>query len=209
MTDLPLLEPSTGDPAGESPGASPARHWISRRVVIAALAGVVLLLAVIIGVSWHFLNRQSVSLEPPATLAGLTLDTSDDAKNTAEYLRTAVAAKVSLDESVGVVYRDPADQGHDVLLFGGTKLLLNPGKELDQALGLLNDTSGEVTGLHEVPPGPLGGVMRCGTSTGEGGPMSVCGWADRDSLAVALFPGRTIDQAATLFRELRAGIERR
>jgi hypothetical protein len=209
MTDLPLLEPSTSDPAGESPGASPTHQRISRRIVVAVLAGVVLLLAVIVGVSWRFLNQQSVSLKPPATLAGLTLDTSDDAKNTAEYLRTAVAAKVSLDESVGVVYRDPADKSHGVLLFGGTKLLLNPGKELDQALALLNDTSGEVTGLHEVPPGPLGGVLKCGTSTGEGGPMSVCGWADRDSLAVALFPGRTVDQAATLFRELRAGIERR
>jgi hypothetical protein len=209
MTDLPLLEPSTGDPAGESPTGTPARRRISRRILFSILAGVVVVLAIVIGVSWHFFNQQSVSLRPPTAVAGFTLDDSADAKQTAEYLRTAVAAKMSLDDSVGAVYRDPASKGHDVLFFGGTRLLLNPAKELDQALGLLNDTSGEVTGLHEVPAGPLGGVMKCGTSTGDGGPMAVCGWADRDSLAMALFPGRTVDQAAALFRDLRTAIEKR
>jgi hypothetical protein len=207
MTDLPLLEPATGDPSAEPPASGAAGRPRNRRILFGVLAGVVVLLVVIAGVSWHFLNQPSVSLRAPASLGGLTLDTSDDAKQTAEYLRTAVAAKISLDESVGAVYHDPAAKGRDVLFFGGTHLLLNPAADLDQALGLLNDSSGGVTGLHEVPAGPLGGVMKCGTSNGDGGAMSVCGWADRGSLAVALFPGRTVDEAAQLLRDLRAGIE--
>src|SRR2546421_4670385 len=160
------------------------------------------------GVAWHFLTGQkSIALKPPASVAGLTLDTSDDAQQTADYLRTAVAAKINLDNPIGAVYRDPADRDRDVLLFGGTRLLINPAKDLDQAFSLLNDSSGAVTGVQDVPAGPLGGVMRCGTSTGDGGPMVVCGWADRGSLAVGLFPGRTLDEAATLLRALRTGIE--
>jgi hypothetical protein len=146
-------------------------------------------------------------LTPPATVAGLTLDTSDDAQQTAEFLREAVGAKINLDRPMGAVYRDPADKDRDVLLFGGTRLLINPSKDLDQAFSLLNDNSGPVTGVQDVPAGSLGGVMRCGTSTGDGGPMVVCGWADRGSLAVGLFPGRTLDDAAQLLRALRAGIE--
>jgi hypothetical protein len=191
MTDLPLLEPSTGDPSAQTtddPGA--ARRPRHRRVLIAVLSGIVV-----------------VSMTLPATVAGLTLDDGDNAKQTAEYLRTAVAAKIDLDDSVGGVYRDPASRDQDVMIFGGTHLMLNPAKDLDQAFSLLNDSSGQVSDLHEVPAGPRGGVMKCGMSTSDGGSMPVCGWADRDSLALALFPGRSVDQSAQLLREMRAGIE--
>jgi len=33
--------------------------------------------------------------------------------------------------------------------------------------------------------------------------MTVCGWADHGSIAVALFPGRTLDEAADLMRQMR------
>lgn len=208
MTDLPLLEPSTGDPAAEltsDPGA--ARRPRHRRILVAVISGLVVVLIVVGAVVWHFVNEQSVSLTLPATAAGLTLDDSDNAKQTAEYLRTAVAAKITLDDSVGGVYRDPASKDRDVMIFGGTHLLLNPAKDLDQAFSLLNDSSGQVSDLHVVPAGPLGGVMKCGTSTSDGGSMPVCGWADRDSLALALFPGRGVDQSAQLLRDMRGAIE--
>ena len=52
--------------------------------------------------------------------------------------------------------------------------------------------------------------MKCGTTPGDNGTtIAVCGWADSGSLAVALFPGRTVDQAADLLRKMRAGIEHR
>jgi hypothetical protein len=205
MTDLPLMEPSTDDGAT----ATPPRPGLlrNRRILFAVLAGVVVLLIGTLALTWHFLNRKSISLAPPAAVNNLTLEDSDNAKQTAEYLRTAVAAKIALDDSVGAVYRDPVDQTHDVLFFGGTHLILNPSKDLDQAIGLLSDSSGAVTGLHEVPAGPLGGVLKCGTSNGDGGAMSVCGWADRGSIGVALFPGRTLDEAAQLLRDLRAKME--
>jgi len=203
MTDLPLMEPSTEQSSASPPVRRPRR----RGLIIGILAGIVVLLVIIGAITWHFVSRDSISLKPPATAAGLTLDNSDGAQQTAEYLRSAVAAKIGLDDSVGAVYRDPADKNRDVLLFGGTRLLINPAKDLDQAFSLLNDSSGAVTGLRDVPAGPLGGVLKCGTSTGDGGSMVTCGWADRGSLAVALFPGRTVDEAAKLLRDLRIAIE--
>jgi hypothetical protein len=204
VTELPLLDSATDD-------EPPRRRWTRIRIlVLAGLAAVVLLLAAILGpIGWRFLNRENVALATPGKVAGLTLDTSDDARQTMDYLRTAVAAKVSLSDTVGAVYDDPASKDRKVLFFGGTNVQLSPARQLDQALTIFNDDTGTVTGLHEVPPGPLGGTVKCGTSNGEGGAMSVCGWADNGSLAVALFPGRTVDEAAKLLLDLRAAIEHR
>jgi hypothetical protein len=209
MTDLPLIQPSTDDEAstGEIPVVR-SRMWSrNRTIIVSVLAGIVVLLVIIGAVAWHYLAKDSITLKPPASAAGLTLDDSADAQQTAEFLGNAVAAKMPMDDSVGAVYHDPVSKDRDVLFFGGTKLFLNPGKDLDQALTLLNDSSGAVTGLRDVPAGSLGGVMRCGTSTGDGGPMVVCGWADRGSLGIALFPGRTVDQAAQILRDLRTAME--
>jgi hypothetical protein len=206
MTDLPLVQPSTDDEPTET-GTPARRRFGNRGLVLGILGGIVVLLLIIGAVAWHFLGDQSIALKPPGSVDGLTLDDSTNATQTAEYLRTAVAAKINLDDSVGAVYRDPANADHDVLFFGGTRLTISPAKDLDQAFSLLNDSSGAVTGLRDVPAGPLGGMMRCGTSTGDGGPMVVCGWADRGSLAIALFPGRSLDEAAQLLRDLRAATE--
>jgi hypothetical protein len=203
VTELPLLDAATDEP--------PPRRWTRNRIlVLAGLGALVLLLAAILGpIGWRFLNREDVALTTPGKVAGLTLDTSDDARQTTDYLRTAVAAKVSLTDTVGAVYQDPASKDRKVLFFGGTNVQLSPAHQLDQALAIFNDDTGTVTGLHEVPPGPFGGIVKCGTSNGDGGAMPVCGWADNGSLAVALFPARTVDDAAKLILDLRGGIEHR
>jgi hypothetical protein len=204
VAELPLMESATQD-------EPPVRRWTRTRIlVLAGFAALVLLLVALLGpIAWRFINRENVALTTPGKVAGLTLDTSDDARQTMDYLRTAVAAKVSLTSTVGAVYQDPASKDRKVLFFGGTNLQLSPAHQLDQALTIFNDDTGTVTGLHEVAPGPLGGVVKCGTSNGDGGAMPVCGWADNGSLAVALFPGRTVDDAAKLVLDLRAGIEHR
>jgi hypothetical protein len=93
------------------------------------------------------------------------------------------------------------------MFFGGTGMLLAPDKDLADVFQLLDDQDGAVKDLHSVPPGKLGGEMKCGTSTGDGGDMTVCGWADHGSIALALFPGRSIDDAAALLAQMRDGIQ--
>jgi hypothetical protein len=155
------------------------------------------------------LSAPHTTLTVPDTVAGLRRDTNADAAQTAEYLRDAIAANASLGGAVGAVYTDPSSQDRSVLFFGGTGSIDSPGTRLDAAFTLLDDQSGSVSGIREVAAGSLGGVLKCGTSNGDGAPIAVCGWADDGSLAVALFPGRSLDQAAELMRQLRSAMEHR
>jgi hypothetical protein len=63
--------------------------------------------------------------------------------------------------------------------------------------------------VHGVEAGSLGGTMQCGTTASTDGDISVCGWADHGSLAVALFPGRTEDESAALMRTFRDAAQKR
>src|SRR2546421_7970846 len=97
----------------------PVRRWTrSRILVLAGRAALVLLLVAILGpIAWRFITRENVALTTPGKVAGLTLDTSDDARQTMDYLRTAVAAKISLTSTVGAVHQDPARQDRKGLMF--------------------------------------------------------------------------------------------
>lgn len=223
MSDLPLLGPGS-DPADEPvPAGVPVFVTLSepapedterplrwrpptRWIVIGALAGV---LVVVAGglITWRVLSGPDTKLTTPDTVAGLRHDTTADAAQTADYMRDAIVANASLDNGVGAVYSDAAGQDRDVLFFGGTGSVGSPANALNSAFGLLDDQTGSVSGIHAVAEGPLGGVMRCGTSNGDGAPIPVCGWADGGSLALAMFPGRSMDEAAGLMLQMRTAIE--
>ncbi|GIH19941.1 hypothetical protein [Rugosimonospora africana] len=205
MSDLPLLEPVYEDEAQESTRPSHRRRWITVGTVGAVFVAAVATLGV---VDWRRHHTGS-TLSTPATIGTLRHDTAADAAQTADYLRDALGADLALRSTTGAVYSDPANKDRVVLLFGGTGSISSPDKELGSALGLLDDSSGSITGLHDVPAGPLGGTMRCGTSNGDGGPMTVCGWADNGSLAVALFPDRSMDESTQLIVQVREAVEHR
>ncbi|NUR50260.1 MAG: hypothetical protein HOV71_19205 [Hamadaea sp.] len=154
-------------------------------------------------------TQKDATLTTPANAAGLTLDTTDAAKSAADDLRTVLDAGFSLDETVAGVYGDPAQASRSVLFVGGTAFLGRPGKELDQLFALLDDQAGGVRDVRDVDAGSLGGVMRCGAAEGSDSAMTICGWADHGSIALAMFPERTADESATLLRDLRTAIEHR
>ncbi|MEU2613586.1 hypothetical protein ABZ570_18655 [Micromonospora sp. NPDC007271] len=206
LTDEPI-QLSRRDPA-----LQPERPRPTRRRRIALAAGLVVGLAGLgsLGVvSWRVLEQKDTRLDPPAKVAGLTRDNSDRARTTADYLRDGFAADIELDRSFGTVYSDSADAKRAVLVFGGTTLLWRPERDLDTLFGLMADETGKVTGLRDVSAGRLGGVMKCGTTSGDGGDFAVCGWADHGSVVMAMFPGRSVDDAAALFRQLREAIQSR
>ncbi|MFI7212626.1 hypothetical protein [Micromonospora maritima] len=206
LTEEPI-QLSRRDPALE-----PERRPVSRRrkIVLAALVAAGLAGAGALGLGgWRVVQEKDAQLTQPAEVAGLTRDDSDRARSTADYLRDGFAADIELDRSFGAVYTDPGDAKRSVLLFGGTTLLWQPERDLDTLFGLMADETGKVAGLREVDAGRLGGVMKCGTTSGDGGDFAVCGWADHGSVAMGMFPGRPVDDAATLFRRLREGIQSR
>ncbi|MFF5176124.1 hypothetical protein ACFY3U_26345 [Micromonospora sp. NPDC000089] len=181
-----------------------------RRIALAAALAVGLAGATALGVAgWRIAREKDTTLVAPEKVAGLTRDDSDRARSTADYLRSGFAADIDLNGSFGTVYRDPADEKKAVLLFGGTTLLWQPERDLDSLFGLMADETGRVTGLRKVPAGPLGGVMKCGTTSGDGGDFAVCGWADHGSVAMAMFPNRPVEASAGLFRDIRDAVQTR
>jgi hypothetical protein len=182
----------------------------TKAIVLGSLLVVGLGGAAILGTAgWRILQQKDATLDTPSEVAGLRLDESERARTTAEYLRTAIGARIELDESIGAVYADPASADRSVLVFGGTTLLWSPEKDLDSLFNVLSDDTGEVTGLDEVSAGDLGGVMKCGESAAPEGAMTVCGWADHGSVVIAMFPGRSQDDSAALMRTIRDTIQTR
>src|SRR4051794_28949387 len=180
----------------------------TRTIVLSSLLAVGLVGASVLGyVSWRISSQKDATLTVPATVAGLRVDSSDGGRTTADYLQTALSADVDVDRAVGAVFTDGSS--NNVLFFGGTTLLWTPEDDLDAAFGLVSDDQGAVTGLHEVPAGPLGGTMKCGTTKADGADMPVCGWADHGSLALAMFPGRAENDSAKLLLEIRDATQKR
>ena len=194
--------------SAERPREDQAPRSRSRAIVLSSLLALGLAGASVLGyVSWRISSQKDATLTVPATVAGLSVDSSDGGRTTADYLQTALSADVDLDRAVGAVFTDGSS--NNVLFFGGTTLLWTPEDDLDAAFGLVSDDQGAVTGLHEVPAGPLGGTMKCGTTKADGADMPVCGWADHGSLALAMFPGRSVDDSARLFVDIRSAAQTR
>ncbi|MBG0568783.1 hypothetical protein [Actinoplanes aureus] len=179
-----------------------------RRVVLGALLTVSLAGAATLGYfGWNVNSQRNTTLSAPPTIGALTLNSTEDASATAEYLQGALSAEISMDKTVGGVYSGAG--GKNVLFFGGTTLLWSPEKDLENSFDLIADEEGAVTGLHDVDAGELGGVMKCGITNSEGAELTVCGWADHGSLALAMFPDQPESEAAPLMLEIRKATQTR
>jgi hypothetical protein len=193
------------DPRPES--APPSR---TRVIVLSSLLAVGLAGAGVMGYAgWRISAQKDATLVAPTQVAELTIDQSENGLQSADYLTTALSAEVDLDKAVGAVYTDPGTADQNVLFFGGTTLIWTPESDLDTAFNLVSDDQSPVTGLHEVDAGKLGGTMKCGSTTADGSAMTVCGWADHGSLALAMFPNRPEADSAALLREIRAAAQTR
>jgi hypothetical protein len=209
MVDLPgMSDDGFDDDAApdDRPGSSINVKKVA--IICGALAGVALLgSAVVYGPTIaRVTSQRGTTVSTPAQVGAFTMDSSDDAKNTAEYVRDAIAAEVSLDKSVGAIYKD---QAQTVILVAGTGRVWKPERSLSSAFKVVADDSGSVRDVHDVDAGKLGGIMRCGVTVDKEGEIAVCGWADNGSVAVALFPGRPVDDAAKAMLQLRDAVEHR
>ncbi|WP_327008559.1 hypothetical protein OHA72_15685 [Dactylosporangium sp. NBC_01737] len=207
MVDLPGISDDDSSTVDEE-GTGSSINVKKVALICGALAGVALLgSAVVFGPTVLRVTQQNdTTVTTPAQVGAFTMDSSDDAKNTAEYVRDAIAAEVNLDKSVGAIYKD---QAQTVILVAGTARVWKPESSLSTAFKAISDDSGAVRDVRDVDAGSLGGVMRCGVTVDKEGEIAVCGWADNGSVAVALFPGRPVADAAKAMLELRNAVEHR
>jgi hypothetical protein len=187
----------------EPPRRSPVRRIVLLALLVIAVAG----LGTLGYTGWQMSTQKDATITTPDTIGNLRLDKSDEGQQTADYLQTALSAEINLNQASGAVYKDGS--GGSVLFFGGTSTIWSPESQLDNAFGLISDKQGAVTGLHKVDAGHFGGTMKCGTTKSDNGNLTVCGWADHGSLALAMFPSDPESAAAPLLRQIRDATQTR
>ncbi|GAA0734171.1 hypothetical protein Drose_32165 [Dactylosporangium roseum] len=148
------------------------------------------------------------TVDTAATVPGLTRTSDAAAKKTAEQLQTSLTSD-HLDESgFTVTYQDATNRQQRVIVFGATRFITDPARDLDASIRKLG-TKIQISDVREVDPGVFGGEQRCATSRVDGRSAAVCGWSDHGVIAIAVFTGKSVDQAATATRNLRGSIVRR
>lgn len=143
-----------------------------------------------------------------AAVTGLKIVDDTAATRTGERLRGAVESS-QLDEArFIIVYADQTNRQSRVTVFGTTRFVTDPKKDLDAALGKLTDDL-QLNGVREVDAGPLGGEQRCGTGKLDGKAVALCAWADHGSLGVALFAGRSVEASHDRLQDIRNAVIQR
>jgi len=211
-----LLEPAGDEPAGSDLSAREeagtrrgTRFRLVRNVLLAVLLATMVVVGVLFGpTAWQLLREKNTTIVTPPQVVGLTRDDAADQAGL-DYLRSGMSAGTPVDHTVAAVYSPPGDRAHNVLFIGGTGLMLHPDRALDSMFGLVNDQTDGVETVRSEPPGPLGGILRCGTTRIDADTVAVCGWADHGSIAVAMFAGRGVDEAADMLLHMRAAMQRR
>ncbi len=185
-----------------------------RRALWLSIGLLILLIAVAAVVIAYIAKPNPGAVGAPTHVAGLTLDRQSNASDTAEYLRSAVAAGMNLDSSVGAVYSDGSGDAHSVIFVGGTTTAGSTSARLKSLFGLLDDGTDGVANVTHEPAGKLGGLVDCATTTqsdvadaSASESMAACGWADGNTVGLALFPNRSISDALALFGQMRSALE--
>ncbi|MFI5916625.1 hypothetical protein [Dactylosporangium sp. NPDC051541] len=212
-----MVDPD-GGPAGlyfedddeDTQDDAPATRLPIKKIAIVAgsIAGAALLISGIFygPTVFRVLGQSDTEIKSPDKVGSFALDKSDGAKSTSEYIRDAIASEVSLDNSVGLIYRDGSS---DAILVAGTARIWKPDDVLQSAFATVADDAGGVKDAKDVDAGQLGGKMRCGTTKVDESTLTVCGWVDNGSLGVALFSNRGVPESAKAMLDLRNAVEQR
>ena len=142
--------PATAEPEDEPAPHSKRRRWTLTAMAVLG-AGAVAAAATLGPTLVRITQQKDAKLTMPEKIGALVRDDSRAAKDTADYLRTALAADIDLDTTASAIYTDPAEGAtKSVLVFGGTTTMFSPERELDTVFKLMEDETGGVTGLTRV-----------------------------------------------------------
>jgi hypothetical protein len=167
-------------------------------LVLLGLAGV----AVVLGAP--VLREYPATLSQPDSVAGMPRLTDATHRALVDGMRTRIAASVPLRSVVTAFYAPDADPAREVLVVAGTRLVLDPGTQLDDAFRDLVLAGHPVVDVTPVDPGFLGGVARCAAA--QTGAMAICGWVDHGSAGLVIGYGRGVPATADLLRAIRPEI---
>jgi hypothetical protein len=155
-----------------------------------------------------FYDQYPATATTTATVTGLTV-VPDTALSSAARRLSKTIDTGQLDEATfSVVYAESGNSRHRVAVFGSTRFVADPPKDLTDTFGKLGGDLA-LSGVRDVDAGPLGGVQRCGTGRLDGRGVAVCGWVDHGSVGVGVFTNLSVTDSVPLLQTIRAAIIRR
>jgi hypothetical protein len=178
--------------------------WLVLTLVLQAL----LCGGALFAVNSPYADQYPSSVEVNSQVPGL-IRVSDPARQQLAQRLLAKLQSDSLDEQGFVaLYADAANRQRQVTLFGTTRLISSPSRDLDNTMQqLVGDL--QLAEVRAFEPGPMGGDQRCAQGRLDGRAITVCGWADHGSLAIGMFTGRTDVEGAAMLQTVRARVLRR
>jgi hypothetical protein len=208
-----LTPPRTSSPPLDSlPGAGPGpyggtsvatRQQTPALPIVIGLVGVAL--AAVVGFLGFRLLFDGPSIELPETILGLEKVDPDSAVG--RQVEQALEQTKPFTDQADVAVEGAMYGGQDRMVFalGGDKGTEDPNEVSDYFTGFESGFAQWLPNATQtqVPAGPLGGEMRCGTSQSVG----VCAWIDGDTFG-AFVLGPAPEDLATTALEVRASIEK-
>jgi hypothetical protein len=176
--------------------------------VLGALAVVTLVCCVGVAAFWTPISREyPAQLELGDSAAGFDRVRDPDLDRATAELEVAMFREYDVDDGLAAMLVDPEQEQRRIILLAATKLILNPGAELDTALQGISDRP--IDNITDY--GALGTNLKCAdTEDDEAAAVIICAWVDHGSIGAGIFYGRwTMDQAATALRDLRDAVVRR
>jgi hypothetical protein len=154
-----------------------------------------------------------ISREYPAHLelgdsaAGFDRVRDQDIDRATADLEVQMFRAYDADDGVAAVLADPTASERRVVLIAATKLILDPGQELDQAIQDISDRP--VSNITDYRG--LGPNLTCAnTQDDQSQGVIVCAWVDHGSIGLGIYYGNwTMDGAAAALRDLRDAVVRR
>ena len=211
---VPVPVPGPPPPHGAYPpaGYQPPRYRRRRR----KWPWVMLLLAALClgccggAVAWAkpYWDQYPATAVPGATVPGLTKIEDSTAKRNADRLRKSIDSDHLDEADFTAVYQDVDNRQQRVTVFGATRFIVDPERDLDASLRKLTADL-QLKDVREVDEGPFGGHQRCGTGRLAEQAISVCAWADHGSIAVALFTRRTLEESGPMLHNIRGSLIQR
>ena len=149
------------------------------------------------------LAEYPASLSTPDSVAGMPRLTDGRFQDVSDQMTASIRTESGADRPMVASYAPVGMTSQALMVSAGTRLLLDPSAAVREVFAGFGSRDGlVVTGVTSMPPGRLGGVVRCGEMWADA-PLAVCVWGDHGSLGVVLGFGRTVPETADLLRTVR------
>ncbi|MEU9506688.1 hypothetical protein AB0D32_10455 [Micromonospora sp. NPDC048170] len=144
----------------------------------------------------------------PETLAGRAKSTEPTLRKAADDMVRELRSSVRGETGVAGAFYGSADERNMVMVIAASTFVLNPERELDDAIkGMSKDLA--VKKMSTIAPGPQGGLAKCGDGESASVPLGVCAWADHGSLGIIVMFFSSAAASAAEFVAIRGEIEQK